>query len=800
MTFRSLGNGVVRSWPFLPIAWGALLTMLAAVAPPTRDIIADGDFKFLPAASPSLVGERIFAAHFEDAVRGSNIVVVARRAGGPRATLTSADRRFVDQVLAPRIMSMAAENGWTQPGPRGDPLISDVSTSGTDRAVGPLLDSRDGAAMLVRISLTTELTERKNEPFIDALQELIDPVTGELQKEGLIPAGLELHLAGPPVIGRDMRHAAAASARATEAATVVLVVVLLILIYRAPLLALIPLVTVAVAVKIALELLAILADAGYVTLFHGSEVYVTVVTYGAGIDYCMFLMARYKEELDGGATFDEAIAGSIAGIGGALAASAATVIVGIGMMVFAEFGRFRQAGIAMSLSVAIVVVASLTLAPALLRLFGKYAFWPRAPRQLLADIPIELHSAPSGKLNNGRLQRFWYSLADAIVRRPGTWWIGSAVAMLPLAVVGILFYDWTTYGLLTELPQNAVGIRGTRAVQDHFPAGETGPVAVLISSQDLAFDEPSGTVVVGKVADALWAQREKLGIADIRSQADPYGKSLSREAGNIFERRLLRHAATRHYVGDTGPNAGRIARLDVVFNDDPFSRGSLEQLDRLEAAIHSILPRELDDARIYFIGATASIRDLKAVTGRDQVRINLMVLVGVFAVLVGLLRQFMVAAYLIFTVFFSFLVTLGVTIAVFWAISPVEFAGLDWKVPIFLFTILVAVGEDYNIYLVARVEEEQRRSGGVTGVRDGLARTGGIISSCGIIMAGTFCSLMFGSLAGMIQLGFALTFGVILDTFVVRPILVPAYLVMLNDGRFGSASRFLGAYSPDERS
>lgn len=112
----------------------------------------------------------------------------------------------------------------------------------------------------------------------------------------------------------------------------------------------------------------------------------------------------------------------------------------------------------------------------------------------------------------------------------------------------------------------------------------------------------------------------------------------------------------------------------------------------------------------------------------------------------------------------------------------------------FLFTILVAVGEDYNIFLVARVEEEQRRFGGVAGVREGLARTGGIISGCGAIMAGTFCSLMFGSLTGMIQLGFALTFGVILDTFVIRPILVPAYLVMLNDGRFGSASRLLGAY------
>jgi RND superfamily putative drug exporter len=211
-----------------------------------------------------------------------------------------------------------------------------------------------------------------------------------------------------------------------------------------------------------------------------------------------------------------------------------------------------------------------------------------------------------------------------------------------------------------------------------------------------------------------------------------------------------------------------------------------------------LLPEELQEAELYFIGPTASISDLKDVTNADQIRIDLMVLSGVFAVLFALLRQVMVAGYLILTVFFSYLVTLGATFAFFWAISPGEFIGLDWKVPMFLFTILVAVGEDYNIYLVARVEEEQRRLGGVQGVREGLARTGGIISGCGLIMAGTFSSLMFGSLSGMIQLGFALSFGVILDTFVVRPILVPAYLVMLNNGRFGSLSRILGAYVPPE--
>ena len=158
-----------------------------------------------------------------------------------------------------------------------------------------------------------------------------------------------------------------------------------------------------------------------------------------------------------------------------------------------------------------------------------------------------------------------------------------------------------------------------------------------------------------------------------------------------------------------------------------------------------------------------------------------------------LLRRPAICAYLLVTVLFSYLVALGATYLFFWSIDTGTFAGLDWKVPMFLFTILIAVGEDYNIFLMTRIEEEQERFGPVQGVIHALSKTGRIISSCGIIMAGTFASLTAGSLRGMCQLGFALAFGVLLDTFVIRPILVPAYLVLLNTGRFGPLGPLLGA-------
>ena len=193
------------------------------------------------------------------------------------------------------------------------------------------------------------------------------------------------------------------------------------------------------------------------------------------------------------------------------------------------------------------------------------------------------------------------------------------------------------------------------------------------------------------------------------------------------------------------------------------------------------------------MGPTASVRDLKTITASDQVRIDFLVPGVVFLILVLLLRRIATSAYLIGTVLFSYYVALGLTFAVFYLLHPGDFVGLDWKVPMFLFTILVAVGEDYNILLMARIEEEQRIHGSTQGIIVGLRKTGAIISSCGIIMAGTFSSLLFGSLQGLAQLGFALAVGVLLDTFVVRPIVVPAYLILLNQGRFGALGRFLGS-------
>lgn len=830
--FSIIGKLVARSWPVVLVVWIAALVALKLAAPPWDQVITNGEFAFLPPDSQSRLGEELFQKAWDEPL-ASNVVVVVRRESSENGLIDS-DKTFIDDVLKVRLEAIADEESPSlqpetpvnlAPNPANadeDPAPSAIAVrTFSDKSVGRLLDSSDRKASLVLVELPTEFLDARNSRLIERIENLIGQ-KGELQTEGLVPRGLDLALSGSATVGRDMLVAAHESSRDTELWTVLLVVALLIAIYRAPLMALIPLVTVGVSTEISLALLALLAKGGLVGLFSGIEVYVKVLSYGAGVDYCLFLIARYKEELDEGATFDQAVENSLSKVGHALAASAGTVICGIGMMVFAEFGKFREAGVAISLGLVIVLIAALTFSASLLRAAQRWAFWPKMSGTQLAQSAagwVTATSLWSRILERNWGQLLWNHVSQLVRVRPGAVLLTSVLVMLPFAWIGVQFHSYLSYGLLSELPKDRISVVGSEAVSLHFPPGIGGPMTILVKSNGSSFlDDENGqltgdaTALVENLTEALRDHQDRLQVADIRTLLHPYGGGLASQDSepsannsesspiqltggsgikNALARRIEKQKTLNHYVSPHGDLKGQVLRLDVVLQEDPFARNSIQQFESIRHEIEAVAaPRGL---QVFALGPTASIRDLKGVTDRDQIRIDILVLGGVFLILIALLRRFTISLYLIISVFFSYLVTLGVTFAFFWLLEPGEFAGLDWKVPMFLFTILIAVGEDYNIFLMTRIDEEQSLHGPLDGVISALQKTGSIISSCGIIMAGTFCSLLAGSLVGMQQLGFALAFGVLLDTFVVRPILVPAFLVLLHDGRLTSFSRLVGS-------
>src|SRR6185437_5875000 len=525
-----------------------------------------------------------------------------------------------------------------------------------------------------------------------------------------------------------------------------------------------------------------------------------------------------------------------AGVGGALAASAGTVICGLGLMGLAEFAKVRCGGPAIAISLAVALAASLTLAPALLRILGPLAFWPcRMPlaAREIRNPKSEIRKQPKTETQNGRLrfgisffgflsdfgfrisdfpEGVWDRISRRVVARPLLIWATAVLVLLPLAIVG--FGVRANYRATSELSPASDSVKGLATIQRHFTAGEVGPITVLLESAT-DWKSPRGQAIIPYLSHGFALLDN---VAEVRSLTQPLGSvmtmpsssAVSNPKGTLFKTmwnnvvqnltEQINHTAAEFYMvrlpgasphpQPLSPASGErgeggvprfITRLDVVPHSDPFDPQSAATLEMIQLWLREELPKypgaEAVQAECH--GVTVNARDLAQVTESDRLRINTLVLAGIFLILLMLVRRPWLAVYLLATVLLSYYASLGATtlLAHWWNARPL--GQVDWRVPFFLFTILVAVGEDYNILLITRALEERKRYGPVEGIRRALARTGGTITSCGLIMAGTFATLMLGGLSTLVQIGFALAFGVLVDTFVVRPFLVPAFTLWI---------------------
>ena len=771
MLFERLADVVIRRGWIVVLFWVAATAALFQFAPSWESVSRDDDVHFFPAAYPSVIGQDLLDRGFPHDASSSQAVVVAERRGGP---LTGADRDYVAGLVAAlnRLREDHPKLGIRRVDWYKTPVIG-------PRLLSPASDS--GQAVLTAVSIKGTYLAKLTRTAIEGLEKTVEGLPQP-------PAGLSLALTGSAAVGRDMNKASDESVSNTTWATIALVVIILLVVYRSPLLALIPILTIALSVWVSLMAIALLAKLPGLNfqVINITNLFVIVVLFGAGTDYCLFLIARYREELVRGMGRDEALREAISKVGGALVASAGTVIVGLGMLWFSSFAKIQYTGPAIALSLAIGLLAALTLAPVLLHWLRGAVFWPfhQPHHERGADFEVE-------SLEQLPMSGFWAGVADLVVRRPGVIMALCVLALTPLAVIGAR--TKANYSQLADLNPDYVSIVGAHMIQRHFPVGELGTTSVLIDHPRLDFRSDAGRAALDQLSQKLAAIPN---VAEVRSASQPLGeREVPDTSLSMFER--LRRQALRpalHLVSDSryisvyalkGEDRNHITRIDMVFKTDPFSDPSLQALDATRRVIKEASgpggPNEGASAS-GVTGSTALVNDLKTVTQQDERKMYFLVTLGVYIILVLLLRRPGICLYLMVTVLVGYLASLGMTELVFKALhtGPTPWVGLDWKVGFFLFVILVAVGEDYNIFLMSRVIEEERKHGTVEATRRAVTHTGGIISSCGLIMAGTFGSMLTGSLTALRELGFALGLGILLDTFLVRPVLVPAFLVLLD--------------------
>ncbi|MGP4003381.1 MMPL family transporter [Streptomyces sp. 8N706] len=604
-------------------------------------------------------------------------VVVYERADG----LTAEDRR--------RIAEDAAQI---------KPLREHGIRGGETR--GPFYNSpQNPKAALILVPVTVD--EEGWEELSSAVDRLREDVgTGD---------GLSVHITGPAGTSADFAETFEGIDSTLLVAALAVVIVALLITYRSPTLLLVPVLSVVGALLTAQAIIYLLAEHAGLTVNGQSAGILTVLVFGAGTDYALLLVARYREELRRHEDRHEAMALALHRAGPAVLASGATVGMGMLVLLIAEMNSTSGLGPVCAIGVLVAVLAMLTLFPALLVIFGRWIFWPVVPHFGSAE-PAE--------------KGFWARVGRRIARRPRAVWVTTAVilAALSFGIIGLRASGISNADAFTETKDS---IEGQKVSAKYFPAGSGDPLLI--------------------VAD--------------RSEARDVGQAVARTPGVVPQSIGVPPGAAPEHEGRVLFEATMTAPAD--------SQAAKDTVERTRDAVHAVPGA---DAKVG--GGTAALLDADTASTRDNIVVIPLVLLVVLIILTMLLRALIAPLVLIATVVLSYAAALGISALAFRHVF--DYAGEDTAFPLFVFVFLVALGIDYNIFLSTRIREESFRQGTRPGTLTALAATGAVITSAGLVLAGTFAALGTLPLTGFSEIGFAVAVGVLLDTFVVRSVLVTA--------------------------
>jgi len=650
--------------------WVGLLVVFSALQFPTKfeEVQKNDSASFLPSSAEST--KALAAVKTIQGEETVSIVTVYRRPSG----LTAADRARIEQNRK---------------------QLNALKLANTTPFARPIPSENGQAALLVANITTNGEAETILDP-VDKVREVVNDPGG----------GLEAKVTGSAGFSADAIKIFEGINGTLLFAAVLLVFFLLAVIYRSPIFLWIPLFTVIFAEFASRSIGYLLTEVG-VTINGQSSSIMSILVLGAGTDYALLLVARYREELRQHDDKHLAAANAASAAGPAIIASGVTVMLALFCLTLAEVNGTAGLGPLGALGVGVAMIAMLTLLPALLAITGRRAFWPFIPR-----VGDDGADAAHGK---------WRRWGEWIGKRPRAIWIITALLLVVMSLGLLNFSTGLTQG--NSFRGEVESVQGQELLATSFPAGENAPTDIVVP------DKSKAKAVAAAVAAVPGVVR-----------VAPAG------------------------VGPPG------VQLAATLKYSPYATESYAVIPNIRTAA-----KKAGGQDVLVGGPTAIERDLREASTRDTKLIIPIVLLVVLLVLIVLLRAFTAPVLLILTVILSFAASLGVSAIVYDLVFG--FPGSDPGLPLFTFVFLVALGIDYNIFLMARVREESLKYGTERGMIRGLAVTGGVITSAGIVLAGTFAILGTLPLIFLTELGFAIAFGVLVDTFIVRSTLVPALVL-----------------------
>jgi putative drug exporter of the RND superfamily len=641
----------------------------------------------------------LFSGKFEDAQKNETVSFLPGKAESVKSL--EAVKRYPGGELAPAVVVYERKGGLNAAD--RSRVAKDQQSFARDRpsiALPPQkpVFSRNGDAALFSIPIRVTGDANRFETGMDSIRARVSGEHGGLTTK--VTGGAGYQLDAVKVFGNINGT--------LLGVTALIVLILLVIIYRSPIFWAIPFFTVLLAESTARGIGYLLAEAG-VTINGQSGGILPVLVFGAGTDYALLLVSRYREELRRHEDKHDAIRVALQTAGPAILASGLTVIVALLTLSLAEVNGTAGLGPIGAMGVGLAMISMLTMLPALLAIFGRKAFWS----PFFDTIP---HVGQQGTdETHGR----WRAIGEWVAARSRRVWVGGTLVLVVLAL-NVTQID-TGLTNTNSFRGEVESVQGADILARSFPGGLGGLTNVIVPDR-------------GK-ADAVRAALEK-----------------------------RRELVAQVLPAQQGPPG---TRLDVVLRRDPFATATFDQVPALRRAV-----KAAGGASVLVGGPTAEAYDYRKSATRDNFVVLPLALLVVFVILAILLRSLLAPLLLVLSVILSFFAALGT--GIFFFEHVFGFQGVDPSLPLLTFVFLVALGIDYNIFLMARVREETLTHGTRQGMLRGLAVTGGVITSAGIVLAGTFSALAVLPLVFLTEIGFIIAFGVLLDTFLVRSVLVPA--------------------------
>ncbi|MCY0889249.1 MAG: MMPL family transporter [Alicyclobacillaceae bacterium] len=719
---------------FVTLALWIVLTAVLSIVLPSVTKEENNNAAELPSRAASVVAAQMQKKYFPSN-SGTPALIVFYRAGGLQTT----DLEKI-QRLSGYLHDHPVPEQSSVPDFQHVPL-----------AVVAKLESKDETTLVFPISIDSKAGTATLETDVAAIHKDVEQIFGDDPFQATSDAShgqvLEARITGPVGIATDATSLFKNADITLLAATVSLVLILLILLYRSPLLALVPLISVGFAYGVISPILGGLAKLGWLTVGAQSVSIMTVLLFGAGTDYCLFLVARFREALHNESDPKRAMHQSVGQAGGAIAMSALTVVVSLLTLLFAKYGSDHRFALPFSIAIFMMAIAGLTLVPALLSILGRRAFVPFVPRT------PEMEAARTARRRQKRGERaalrYEQKLQKKQARNARSGRMGRLVARRPWTIAGIsvvvllilgsfatqIHY---TYNLLDSFPKNMPSRVGFHLIETHYAAGDLAPIEIVTTE--------------GTSTEKVERDLKKL----------PFVGTVSSATSKVNN---------------------TVHQYTVVEKSNPYSNAAMNTLPTLRQAVVDSLRHEgVPDAKasVYISGETATQFDTRYYTTRDTKVVIPIVIAVIALLLLTYLRSIVAMVYLIVTVGLSYLAALGTG----WLLlhGVMHATALEGAIPLYAFVFLVALGEDYNIFMISRIWQEARRKPLREAVAIGVNRTGAVITSAGLILAGTFAVLAGLPIQILVQFGLLTALGVLIDTFIVRPFLVPSITAIL--GRF----------------